>query len=210
MKWLFFLLILANGALYLWATSATPQAGIDLPEAEPGVNLDSMELVSEKAIVVGARTDCLRIGPFATRETLDNGWSLLVNHGYGLTRQRTAAREERIYQVVAGPFGSDIARDNARIKLQDQDIRATSLRRSDEKLLLLQPFAKEPMAVAYAASLEWLQLPVNVRLKVRTLGPLYWLEVPDVITEQRREELAKLNWADAMAELTPVICPKSG
>jgi len=76
--------------------------------------------------------------------------------------------------------------------------------------LLLQPFAQEPMAVAYAASLEWLQLPVNVRLEVRTLGPLYWLEVPDVITEQRREELTKLNWADAMAELTPVICPKSG
>ncbi|HJL56847.1 MAG TPA: hypothetical protein QF597_05060, partial [Arenicellales bacterium] len=105
MKWLFFLLLVANGALYLWATNATPQAGVDLPEAEPGVNLDSMELVSEKVIVVGARTDCLRIGPFATRETLDNGWSLLVNHGYGLTRQRTAAREERIYQVVAGPFG---------------------------------------------------------------------------------------------------------
>ena len=106
MKWIFFLLILANGGLYLWATSATPQAGVDLPEADPGVNLGSMELVSEKAIVVGARTDCLRIGPFATRETLDNGWSLLVNHGYGLTRQRTAAREERIYQVVVGPFSS--------------------------------------------------------------------------------------------------------
>ena len=209
MKWIFFLLILANGGLYLWATSATPQAGVDLPEADPGVNLGSMELVSEKAIVVGARTDCLRIGPFATRETVDNGWSLLVNHGYGLTRQRTVAREERIYQVVVGPFSSDIARDNVRIKLQDQDIRATSLRRSGEKLLLLQPFAREPMAVAYAASLEWLRLPVNVRLHVRTLGPLYWLEVPDVITEQRREELAELNWADALAELTPVICPKS-
>ena len=210
MKWLFFLLILANGGLYLWATNATPQAGVDLPEADPGVNLDSMELVSEQAIMVGARTDCLRIGPFATRETLDNGWRLLVDHGYGLTRPTTTAREERIYQVVAGPFRSDIVRDNARIKLEDQDLRATSLRQGDEKLLLLQPFAQEPMAVAYAASLEWLQLPVNVRLQVRTLGPLYWLEVPDVITEQRREELAELNWADALAELTPVICPKSG
>ncbi len=209
MKWLFFILVLANGALYFWATNATPRAVLGLPKAESAINLDSMELVSEKAIVVGAQKDCLRIGPFATRETLAGGQRLLVNHGYGLTSQRTAAREVRNYQVVAGPFRSDIARDNARVTLQDHGVSSADLVQGDEKELLLRDFAREPLAVAYAAGLESLELPVKVRLQVRTLGPLYWLEVPDVITDQRREELAQLDWADALAELTPVICPSS-
>ena len=46
MRTLFALLILANLALYLWATQLSPKAEHGLPEAQAGHNLEAMELVS--------------------------------------------------------------------------------------------------------------------------------------------------------------------
>ena len=82
MRTLFALLILANLALYLWATQLSPKAELGLPEAQPGHNLEVMELVSEESIVIDARADCLRIGPFSTQQTLSEGRRILVNKGY--------------------------------------------------------------------------------------------------------------------------------
>ena len=73
MRTLFALLILANLAIYLWATQLSPKAEQGLPEAQPGHNLEVMELVSEESIVIDARADCLRIGPFSTQQTLSKG-----------------------------------------------------------------------------------------------------------------------------------------
>ena len=55
MRTLFALLILANLAIYLWATQLSPKAEQGLPEAQAGHNLKVMELVSEESIVIDAK-----------------------------------------------------------------------------------------------------------------------------------------------------------
>ena len=210
MKALFFFFLLANVALYLWATQGAPQAGFRLPEPDAGHNLSQMELDTEQHTTNGQNPGCLRIGPFSTQQTLTDGRRLLVNRGYGLAQTRTAAREIHTYQVLAGPFLSDIARDNARVKLEDNSFSVADLARGDGKVLMLREFAREAQASAFAAEITPLGLPIEIEKKVRTLGPLYWIDVPDVVTESRRQELGGLEWGDAMTQLTPIPCPASG
>ena len=210
MRGLLVLLVLANIGLYLWATKLSPKAELGLPEAQAGHNLEAMELTSEQSIVMGATVGCLRIGPFSTQQTLSHGRRILVNKGYGLAQQRTAVREVHAYQVLAGPFLSDIARDNARMSLQDAGISTGDLAFGDEKMLLLGDYARKSQADALASGLASLELPIIVKLQARTLGPLYWLDVPDVVTPERKQEFAEQKWGDAMTEVTPIPCPKSG
>ena len=209
MRVLFALLILANITLFLWATQLSPKAEQGLPEAQPGHNLDVMELTSEESIVIGAREDCLRIGPFSTQQTLSEGRRILVNKGYGLAQQRTAAREVHSYQVLAGPFRSDIARDNARMRLQDMGQNTSDLAFGDDKMLRLADFAIKSQAKDFTAGLNDMELPLVIKLQARTLGPLYWLDVPDVVTPERKQEFAEQQWGDAMTEVTPIPCPKN-
>ena len=210
MRGLLALLVLANIGLYLWATQLSPQAELGLPEAQAGHNLEVMELTSEQSIVMGATVGCLRIGPFSTQQTLSHGRRILVNKGYGLAQQRTAVREVHAYQVLAGPFLSDIARDNARMSLQDAGISTGDLAFGDEKMLLLGDYARKAQAEKLASGLASLELPLIVKLQARTLGPLYWLDVPDVVTPERKQEFAEQKWGDAMTEVTPIPCLKSG
>tara|TARA_B110000438_G_scaffold223516_1_gene217107 strand:- start:45 stop:677 length:633 start_codon:yes stop_codon:yes gene_type:complete len=210
MRGLFALLVLANIGLYLWATQLSPKAELGLPEAQAGHNLEAMELTSEQSIVMGATVGCLRIGPFSTQQTLSHGRRILVNKGYGLAQQRTAVREVHAYQVLAGPFLSDIARDNARMSLQDAGISTGDLAFGDEKMLLLGDYARKAQAENLASGLASLELPLIVKLQARTLGPLYWLDVPDVVTPERKQEFAEQKWGDAMTEVTPIPCLKSG
>ena len=207
MKVLFFLFVAANVALYVWATQATPKAESGLPQPRVGHNLSRMTLDSEQFGEASKPTNCLRIGPFSTQQTLVDGRRMLVNRGYGLAQQRTTAREVHSHQVLAGPFLSDIARDNARIKLEDSDIPSENIARGDQKFLFLREFAAEEQASNYQTEINALGLETMIEKHIRSLGPLHWLDVPDVITEERRQQLKALQWGDAMTRLTPIPCP---
>lgn len=207
MKVLFFLFVAANVALYVWATQATPKAESGLPQPRVGHNLSRMTLDSEQFGEASKPTNCLRIGPFSTQQTLVDGRRMLVNRGYGLAQQRTTAREVHSHQVLAGPFLSDIARDNARIKLEDSDIPSENIARGDQKFLFLREFAAEEQASNYQTEVNALGLETMIEKHIRSLGPLHWLDVPDVVTEERRQQLKALQWGDAMTRLTPIPCP---
>lgn len=207
MKVLFFLFVAANVALYVWATQATPKAESGLPQPRAGHNLSRMTLDSEQFGEASKPTNCLRIGPFSTQQTLVDGRRMLVNRGYGLAQQRTTAREVHSHQVLAGPFLSDIARDNARIKLEDSDIPSENIARGDQKFLFLREFAAEEQASNYQTEINALGLETMIEKHIRSLGPLHWLDVPDVVTEERRQQLKALQWGDAMTRLTPIPCP---
>jgi len=207
MKVLFFLFVAANVALYVWATQATPKAESGLPQPRVGHNLSEMTLDSEQFGEASKPTNCLRIGPFSTQQTLVDGRRMLVNNGYGLAQQRTTAREMHSHQVLAGPFLSDIARDNARIKLEDSDIPSGNIARGDQKFLFLREFAAEEQASNYQIQINALGLETMIEKHIRNLGPFHWLDVPDVVTEERRQQLKALQWGDAMTRLTPIPCP---
>ena len=210
MKTIFFILVIINIGIYAWATQATPKAGFRLPEAQTGHHLEQMALAEEKLGTVKAQDGCLRIGPFSTQQTLGGGKQLLVHHGYGSTQQKITAREEHRYQVVVGPFRSEIARDGIQFKLEDEGVSFESILKGDDYYLYLRAFATESQALSLISELEPLALPLNLERQVRTLGPFYWLEVQVVVTPERRGEVEQLNWGDTLAVLTPIACPSGG
>ena len=67
-------------------------------------------------------------------------------------------------------------------------------------------FSQGEEAGRYVAELTALGLAAKAKPEVRTLGPLRWLEVSDVVNEERRQNLAALDWADRTVRLAAVPC----
>ncbi|MDP6391353.1 MAG: hypothetical protein QGI35_00100 [Arenicellales bacterium] len=212
MRWVFMTLVLVNVAFYLWVTGHSAQNSFAYDPPAPSVNEGSMELLHESEARRSSRvsTDCLRIGPFATEETYTQGSRLLVNKGYGFTRNVVSARELRTFRVFAGPFKSTVEMDATDKKLEKLGLEHYTQQDKGGKILSIRTFPQGELqggeAERFVAELIAQGLDVNVRPEVRILGPLRWLEVSDVVTEERRQALAALDWADALVRLAAVPC----
>jgi len=208
MRWVFMTLVLVNVAFYLWVTGHSAQNSFAYDPPAPSVNEGSMELLHESEARRSSRvsTDCLRIGPFATEETYTQGSRLLVNKGYGFTRNVVCARELRTFRVFAGPFKSTVEMDATDKKLQKLGLEHYTQQDKGGKILSIRIFSQGEEAGRFVTELIAQGLEADVRPEARTLGPLRWLEVSDVVTEERRQALAALDWADALVRLAAVPC----
>ena len=208
MKWVFMSLVIVNAILYLWVTGHPVQSNVALPDAMPNLNERVMELLHERNARRGrpALVDCLRVGPFATEETYSRASRLLVNRGYGFTRNVISARELRTFRVYLGPFNSTIEQDQSARELDQMGLNHYVHQDETGTLLSIQMFSQGEEAGRYVAGLTALGLAAKAKAEVRTLGPLRWLEVSDVVNEERRQSLAALDWADTTVRLAAVPC----
>tara|TARA_B100001123_G_C14906561_1_gene866000 strand:+ start:44 stop:682 length:639 start_codon:yes stop_codon:yes gene_type:complete len=208
MKWLFTSLVLMNVILYVWVTDHPVQSNVTFPDAMPNVNERAMELLHERNARRGrpVLTNCLRVGPFATDETYSRASRLLVNRGYGFTRNVISARELRTFRVYLGPFDSPIEQDQFARKLDQIGLNFYVHQDEAGTLLSIQMFSQGGEAGRYVAELTALGLAPKAKAEVRTLGPLRWLEISDVVNEERRQNLAALDWADRAVRLAAVPC----
>ena len=144
MKWVFISLVLVNVILYLWVTGHPIQSNVTLPDAMPNLNERAMELLHERNARRGrpVLTNCLRVGPFATEETYSRASRLLVNRGYGFTRNVISARELRTFRVYLGPFSSSFEQDQSARKLDQMGLKHYVLQDETGTLLSIQMFSK--------------------------------------------------------------------
>ncbi len=208
MRWVCVALLLLNAALYLWVTDHSTQSSVAYAPPAPSVNEDSMALLHESEARRSSQVsaDCMRIGPFATEETYAQGSQLLVNRGFGFTRNVVSAREHRSFRVFIGPFKTPVEMDTADRKLQKLGWEYHAQPDKDGKILSIRSFAHAEKAERFAAELMAQGLDAKARPESRVLGPLRWLEVSDVVTEERRQALTALDWADALVRLAAVPC----
>ena len=208
MRWVCVALLLLNAALYLWVTDHSTQSSVAYAPPAPSVNEDSMALLHESEARRSSQVsaDCMRIGPFATEETYAQGSQLLVNRGFGFTRNVVSAREHRSFRVYTGPFKSTVEMDATDRKLQNLGLERRAQPDKGGKILSIRSFAHEEEAGRFAAELIAQGLDAKARPESRVLGPLRWLEVSDVVTEERRQALTALDWADALVRLAAVPC----
>ena len=208
MKWVFMSLVIVNAIFYLWVTVHSVQSSVALPKAMPNLNERAMELLHERNARRGrpVLTNCLRVGPFATEESYSRASRLLVNRGYGFTRNVISVRELRTFRVYLGPFNSSIEQDQSARKLDRMGFNHYVYQDEAGTLLSIQMFSQGEEAGRYVAELTAYGLAVKAKAEVRTLGPLRWLEVSDVVNEERRQSLAALDWADTMVRLAAVPC----
>ena len=209
MKWVFFILVVANIGLYLWVNDHQTYNAIPAIGEETNINVEGMELVHERQErrVKGEVFACMRIGPFSTADTYSRASRLLINEGFGFTRNVVSARELRNFRVYLGPFTTPAAKETAERQLKQQGLDYYAYEDKEGELLSVAGlFSEGEAAGAYVAELKGVGLDAKARSEVRMLGPWRWLEVADAVTEDRRNTLRGIEWGDAKAEVAGVPC----
>ena len=209
MIWVFLILALSNVGFYYWATDHPAHKDTPVARGEIDVNVEDMALVHEQKELLNNREifECMRIGPFSTADTFSRASRSLINEGFGFTRNVISARELRNFRVYLGPFTTLAAKETAERRLEQQGL--DYYEHEDKEGLLLSIgglFSEGEAAGANVAKLKDGGLDAKARSEVRTLGPWRWLEVSDVVTDDRRQTLRALKWGDARAEVTGVPC----
>ena len=209
MKWVFFVLVVASVGLYLWVDDHQTYSAVPVATGETDIDVEGMELVHERQ---ARRTneevfECMRIGPFSTADTYSRASRLLINKGFGFTRNVISARELRNFRVYLGPFTTQAAKETAERRLTQQGLDYYAHEDKDGELLSVAGlFSEGEAAGAYVAELKEVRLDAKARFEVRTLGPWRWLEVADAVTEERRNTLRGIDWGDAKAQAAGIPC----
>ena len=209
MKWIFFVLVVANGGLYFWVNDHQTYSAVTVAGGETDINVEGMELVHERqATSINEDVfECMRIGPFSTADTFSRASRLLINEGFGFTRDVVSARELRNFRVYLGPFTTQAAKETAERRLKQQGLDFyTHEDKGGELFSVAGLFSEGEAAGAYVAELKGVGLDAKARSEVRILGPWRWLEVADTVTEERRDTLRGFEWGDAKAQVAGVPC----
>ena len=209
MKWILFILVVANIGLYLWVNGHQTYNAIPVVGGETDINVEGMELVHERQArrITEEVYECMRIGPFSTADTFSRASRLLIHEGFGFTRDVISARELRNFRVYLGPFTTQAAKETAERRLKQQGLDYYAHEDKDGQLLSVAGlFSEGEAAGAYVAKLKGVGLDAKARSEVRTLGPWRWLEVADAVTEERRNTLRGIEWGDAKAQVAGVPC----
>ena len=213
MKWVFLLLVVANVGLYFWVNDHQTYSAVTAAGGEEDINVEGMELVHERqATSINEDVfECMRIGPFSTADTFSRASRLLINEGFGFTRDVVSARELRNFRVYLGPFTTQAAKETAERRLKQQGLDFYAHEDKDGEVFSVAGlFSEGEAAGAYVAELKGVGLDAKARSEVRTLGPWRWLEVADTVTEERRDTLRGFEWGDAKAQVAGVPCPQEG
>ena len=209
MKWVFFVLVIANVGLYLWVNEHQAYTAIPVAEGETDINVEGMELVHERQArrINEEVFECMRIGPFSTADTFSRASRLLINEGFGFTRNVVSARELRNFRVYLGPFTTQAAKETAERRLKQQGLDFYTYEDKDGELFSVAGLFSDGVAAgAYVAELKEAGLDAKARSEPHTLGPWCWLEVADTVTEERRDTLRGFEWGDAKAQVAGVPC----
>ena len=209
MKWIFLVLVVANVGLYLWVNSHQTDNAVPVAGGETDINVEVMELVHERQArrINEEVFECMRIGPFSTADTFSRASRLLINEGFGFTRNMFSARELRNFRVYLGPFTTQAAKETAERRLKQQGLDYYVYEDKEGELLSVAGlFSEGEAAGAYVAKLKGVGLDAKARSEVRVLGPWRWLEVADAVTEERRNTLRGIELGDAKAQVASVPC----
>ena len=209
MKWVFLVLVVANVGLYLWVNSHQTYNAVSVVGGETDINVEVMELVHERQArrINEEVFECMRIGPFSTADTFSRASRLLINEGFGFTRNVFSARELRNFRVYLGPFTTQAAKETAERRLKQQGLDYYVYEDKEGELLSVAGlFSEGEAAGAYVAKLKGVGLDAKARSEVRILGPWRWLEVADAVTEERRNTLRGIELGDAKAQVASVPC----
>jgi len=213
MKWLAGLLLLANVALFLWATGHDPARSRGA-SAYPVVNPEAMRLLSE----VGQGPDkgspdsgrCARIGPFVDSAVMSVAAQKLDALSLGYTRRTVKAREIRAYRVYLGPFQSRSAMQ-AQSSLLDAAGVDDYYPKSEEngaRIISLGLFSQRDGARVLRQRMVSRDIPAKLRTEDRVLGSNFWLEIdnPEVAREIP-DELSQARWGEKGARVRRYDCP---
>ena len=209
MKWIFLVLVVANVGLYLWVNGHQTYNAVPVAGGETDINVEVMELVHERQArrINEEVFECMRIGPFSTADTFSRASRLLINEGFGFTRNVFSARELRNFRVYLGPFTTQAAKETAERRLKQQGLDYYVYEDKEGELLSVAGlFSEGEAAGAYVAELKEAGLDAKARSEVRILGPWRWLEVADAVTEERRNTLRGIELGDAKAQVAGVPC----
>jgi len=220
MKWLFALFLLANMALYLWASGLERHKPSSNGATRPAVNEKSMRLLSEVTLGSGAEEtvelsallakQCVRVGPFEQDETFNKATEVFDGFDLAYDRQTVNAREVQRFRVQTGPF-DDISDAEARIaELQGKGVDAYVIQNANgADIVTLKLFPQESAAQEYIAELADKGIDAQISKEVDSLGPFRWLEAA-YSNSSTLVDLRATDWGEPGVQVQSEACDKAG
>lgn len=211
MKWVFGVLVLVNAGVALWAV-AHKDVLSDRPfPVRVAINPDAMRLVVEPtpSTTAGASVGpCFRIGPFLDYAQLTLATQKLDALSVRHSEISVDARQIRAYRVYLGPFSALTDAQGAEQRLGATGISDHYLKQEDPGAIVsLGLFSQKLSAETLARQLSDQGFTAQVRSEDRTLGPTYWLELPDQAANDRvGSALRDTPWGDQRSQLREIRC----
>jgi len=216
MKWLFALFLLANMALYLWASGLERNKPDANGVPRPAVNEKSMRLLSEVTLGdAGEETvelsallakQCVRVGPFEQDETFNNATEIFDSFDLTYDRQTVNAREVQRFRVQTGPF-DDISDAEASIaELQGNGIDAYVIQNANgADIVTLKLFPQESAALGYVTELAGKNIEAQISKEIDSLGPFRWLEAA-YSNSNTLADLRETDWGEPGVQVQSEAC----
>ncbi len=219
MKWLFALLVLANMALYLWASGLERHKPDANGSSRPAVNEKSMRLLSEVTLGDAAQEtvelsallaeQCVRVGPFEQDETFNKATEVFDSLDLSYDRQTVNAREVQRFRVQTGPFDSPAAAEARIAELQSQGIDAYLIQNSkDEDIITLKLFPQESAAQELVTELAGKGIDARISREIDSLGPFRWLEAA-YSQSGTLTDLRATDWGEPGVQVHSEACEKT-
>lgn len=209
MRWVFWALLLANLAVFLWATGHRPPTPQSQPR--PPIQAEKMALrppAKDRPDEAGQARSCYAVGPFATTSQVEFAADYLRQLGLAYRVQQRGEEVVEGYRVLVGPFPDPQAAEAAYRRLGARGLRGHYvIRRGQEHAVALGFFTELSKAERYVAQLRAKGIEAFIRVRTGRGGHRYWLHVGPVEGGGLMPRLQSLDWGVHQARVLSRPCP---
>lgn len=222
-RWFFAVLVLANLALWMWASWYQERAVGEAEAPRPQVHAEQMKLLTEPGVKLKPRPKppeanaeaeaavvvprhCYRAGPFAELDAAIAAGKGLEARGIGHMRQEETRPAVTGYRVFLPPFPSREAAERKRKELARLGFQDHALTQEGGRYAIsLGLYSIEANAIAHQQRLAAKGVAAKLE-PIRQARTAYWLELSG---ENLFEALKDFGWGAAGVSLSELACPAS-
>jgi cell division septation protein DedD len=197
MRWLFWVLVLVNLAITLWAT------GIHQPADtarlyRPPVHGERMMLL-ETGTESPRPSHCQVLGPFATRDLAEPALAVATEAGVPAALRSEAEQQVEGYRVLVGPFKDAATAEAMHRRLATKGVQGHYVIRSGlSNAIALGFFSELAKAEQFLDELAAKGVKAEIRVRQQE-GPLqWWLDLGPLVDDAAAEALRARDWGSGV------------
>lgn len=209
MKAVFWVLILVNLGLLLWATGHHETAD-NVPVRRPPIQYEHMALVpglpEQNSANPEARTICYELGPFMRSADVEQAGQRLARMGLGYRREQRHEQVVEGYRVLMGRFVSEDQAQLARQGLVKKGFRGHYVVRLGRHYSIALGFFRQlPKAEDFMNKLKIKKIDARIKVRTQTKERRDWLQI-QIPQKELANKLQGMDWGHAETRLVTHPC----
>lgn len=162
----------------------------------------------DAVLAAGANGNCYRLGPFMHKSNYELAQAVLLNANVEYRKSTRKSKESSVYRVYLGPFTSKAVADDVRTELRRKSVLDHFIRKEEDGQFVISLGIYTTLESGErAVSLFDGQLEnVKLRQEVVLLPDTYWLHFSMNDEDQKRQQLASMDWGERSAKIGKFEC----